>query len=159
MNTLENKNYGKQIQIVETGYPSQWAVPGTTEAVDYAYSVDGQKQFITDLIEMLAEHPLVNGLSWWYAEANANGCTGDLKEGWYNAGLFDNSNGKALDALYEMKNFQDDNVSICPIGTDSPATSVWHTLNGCQLQTAPTTSGLYLNTTAGSTRKVLIKQR
>ena len=159
LNTLENKNYGKQVQIVETGYPSKWAVPGTTEAVDYAYSVDGQKQFITDLIEMLAEHPLVNGLSWWYAEANANGCTGDLKEGWYNAGLFDNSNGKALDALYEMKNFQDDNVSICPIGTDSPVTSVWHTLNGCQLQTAPTTSGLYLNTTAGSTRKVLIKQR
>ena len=157
LNTLENKNYGKQIQIVETGYPSQWAVPGTTEAVDYDYSVDGQKQFITDLIELLAEHPLVNGLSWWYAEANANGCTGDLKNGWYNAGLFDNSNGKALDALYEMKNFQDDNVSIYPIGTDSPATSVWHTLNGCQLQTAPTTSGLYLNTTAGSTRKVLIR--
>ena len=157
LNTLENKNYGKQIQIVETGYPSQWAVPGTTEAVDYDYSVDGQKQFITDLIELLAEHPLVNGLSWWYAEANANGCTGDLKNGWYNAGLFDNSNGKALDALYEMKNFQDDNVSIYPIGTDSPPTSVWHTLNGCQLQTAPTTSGLYLNTTAGSTRKVLIR--
>lgn len=159
LNTLENKNYGKQIQIVETGYPSQWAVPGTTEAVDYDYSVDGQKQFITDLIELLAEHPLVNGLSWWYAEANANGCTGDLKNGWYNAGLFDNSNGKALDALYEMKNFQDDNVSIYPIGTDSPSTSIWHTLNGCQLQNTPTTSGLYFNTTAGSTRKVLIKQR
>ena len=157
LNTLENKNYGKQIQIVETGYPSQWAVPGTTEAVDYDYSVDGQKQFITDLIEMLAEYPLVNGLSWWYAEANANGCTGDLKNGWYNAGLFDNSNGKALDALYEMKNFLNGSVSVCPISTDSPATSVWHTLNGCQLQTAPTTSGLYLNTTAGSTRKVLIR--
>lgn len=157
LNTLENKNYGKQIQIVETGYPSQWAVPGTTEAVDYDYSVDGQKQFITDLIELLAEHPLVNGLSWWYAEANANGCTGDLKNGWYNAGLFDNSNGKALDALYEMKNFLNGSVSVCPISTDSPATSVWHTLNGCQLQTAPTTSGLYLNTTAGSTRKVLIR--
>ncbi len=159
LNTLENKNYGKQIQIVETGYPSQWAVPGTTEAVDYDYSVDGQKQFITDLIELLAEHPLVNGLSWWYAEANANGCTGDLKNGWYNAGLFDNSNGKALDALYEMKNFLNGSVSVCPISTDSPSTSIWHTLNGCQLQTAPTTSGLYLNTTAGSTRKVLIKQR
>jgi arabinogalactan endo-1,4-beta-galactosidase len=157
LNTLENKNYGKQIQIVETGYPSQWAVPGTTEAVDYDYSVDGQKQFITDLIELLAEHPLVNGLSWWWAEANANGCTGDLKNGWYNAGLFDNSNGKALDALYEMKNFLNGSVSVCPISTDSPATSVWHTLNGCQLQTAPTTSGLYLNTTAGSTRKVLIR--
>ena len=157
LNTLENKNYGKQIQIVETGYPSQWAVPGTTEAVDYDYSVDGHKQFITDLIELLAEHPLVNGLSWWWAEANANGCTGDLKNGWYNAGLFDNSNGKALDALYEMKNFLNGSVSVCPISIDSPATSVWHTLNGCQLQTAPTTSGLYLNTTAGSTRKVLIR--
>lgn len=146
LTTLENKNYGKQIQIVETGYPSQWAVPGTTEAVDYAYSVDGQKQFITDLIEMLAEHPLVNGLSWWWAEANANGCTGDLKNGWYNAGLFDNSNGKALDALYEMKQFHGDEASIKSPITNSHHENVWYNINGSRLTNKPaSTKGIFIN--------------
>ena len=106
---LENKNYGKDIQVVETGYPSKWAVPGTE--FDYsgtwAYSNSGQKAFTADLIAMLKKHPLVNGLSWWYAEANAKGCTGDLASGWYNAGLFDNETGRALDALYELKSFTD----------------------------------------------------
>lgn len=108
INRLETANYGKKIQIVETGYPSQWEVPGTSYnyTATYPYSVAGQKQFTQDLITMLKEHPLVNGLSWWYPEANAKGCTGDLSSGWYNAGLFNNSTGKALDALYELKNFR-----------------------------------------------------
>jgi len=105
---LENKNYGKLIQVVETGYPSQWEVPGTTFNYTsvYPYSTDGQRKFTADLITMLKKHPLVNGLSWWYAEANACGAAGDLKNGWYNAGLFDNSNGRALPALYELENFK-----------------------------------------------------
>ena len=105
---LETNGYGKKIQIVETGYPSQWAVPGTTYDYTgtYPYSVAGQKSFIADLVTMLKKHPQVNGLSWWYAEANAKGCKGDLSSGWYNAGLFDNSTGRALDALYELKNFK-----------------------------------------------------
>ena len=153
LTTLENKNYGKQIQIVETGYPSQWAVPGTTEAVDYAYSVDGQKQFITELIDMLAEHPLVNGLSWWWAEANANGCTGDLKNGWYNAGLFDNSNGKALDALYEMKRFHGDETSINSI-TKNHNEDIWHKISGSRLHYEPTsTKGIFIN----KGRKLIVK--
>ena len=108
LRTLVNKNYGKPIQIVETGYPSQWAVPGTSYDYSgtYPYSVAGQKQFVTDLIALLNEFPQVNGLSWWYAEANAFGCTGDLKSGWYNAGLFDNSTGKALDALYTVGTYK-----------------------------------------------------
>ena len=108
INRLETANYGKKIQIVETGYPSQWEVPGTSfnYTATYPYSVAGQKQFTQDLITMLKEHPLVNGLSWWYPEANAKGCTGDLSSDWYNAGLFNNSTGKALDALYELKNFR-----------------------------------------------------
>ena len=104
---LEAKDYGKPIQIVETGYPTKWAVPGTT--VDYtdAYPLteEGQRQFTADLIALLKRHSLVNGLSWWYAEACAYGCTGDLKDGWYNAGLFDNQTGRALPALYELASF------------------------------------------------------
>jgi arabinogalactan endo-1,4-beta-galactosidase len=103
---LNAKNYGKSIQIVETGFPSKWAVPGSTETLDYALSAAGQKQYTADLISLLKEFPQVNGLSWWWAEANAKGCTGDLNSGWYNAGLFNNETGRALDALYELKNFR-----------------------------------------------------
>ena len=58
------------------------------------------------LITLLKKYPQVNGLSWWYPEANAYGCNGDLKNGWYNASLFDNSTGCALKALYEMQQFK-----------------------------------------------------
>ena len=155
--TLEKKSYGKQIQIVETGYPSQWEVPGTSEAVDYPYTVAGQKQFMSELIAMLQKHPLVNGLSWWYAEANAYGCTGDLKNGWYNAGLFNNNNGRALDALYEMKSFVGDDASVSPIDIDSPEASTWHSLDGRQLTATPSTPGIYLRSTPSSTHKVLVR--
>jgi len=106
---LENKNYGKDIQVVEMGYPSKWAVPGTTFDYysTYPYSAEGQRSYTADLIAMLKKHSVVNGLSWWYAEANARGCRGDLSSGWYNAGLFDNETGRALPALYELKSFND----------------------------------------------------
>ena len=105
---LEQNFPGKRIQLVETGYPSKWAVGGSTYdySGSYPYSHEGQRQFTADLIATLKKHPRVNGLSWWYAEANANGCTGSLKSGWYNASLFDNETGRALPALYEMKNFK-----------------------------------------------------
>ena len=108
LTTLENKKYGKDIQIVETGYPWKWAVPGTTTNLQstYPYSNDGQKKFTDELITLLKNHPQVNGLSWWWAEANAKGTTGNLSTGWYNASLFDNETGKALDALYELQNFK-----------------------------------------------------
>ncbi len=105
---LVGKNYGKHIQIVEMGYPSKWAVGGTTFDYTSTYPLThaGQKKFTQDLITLLKKYPQVNGLSWWYAEANAKGCSGDLQNGWYNASLFDNETGRALDALYELKNFK-----------------------------------------------------
>ena len=105
---LEAKNYGKAIQIVETGYPSKWAVPGTETDYTgtYPYSAEGQRKLTADLIDLLKNHEQVNGLSWWYAEANAKGTTGDLSTGWYNAGLFDNETGRALPALYELQSFK-----------------------------------------------------
>ncbi len=105
---LTDRNYGKPIQIVETGYPWKWAVEGTTidYSATYPYSNDGQRQFTADLIALLKKYPQVNGISWWYAEANAKGCTGNLSSGWYNASLFDNETGRALDALYELATFK-----------------------------------------------------
>ena len=108
LKALIDKGYGKALQIVECGYPFKWAVGGTT--VDYTATYpltnEGQRQFTADLIQLLRQYPEVEGFSWWYPEANAFGCSGDLKEGWYNASLFDNSTGQALDALYELKNFK-----------------------------------------------------
>ena len=109
LKTLQNKKYGKAIQIVETGYPWKWKVDGTTYEYTgtYPYTNAGQKAFTAALISTLKKYPEVNGLSWWFAEANAYGITtGDLKNKWYNAGLFDNQTGKALEALYELKNFK-----------------------------------------------------
>ena len=106
---LVSHNYGKDIQVVEMGYPSKWEVQGTTfnYTSTYPYSAEGQRKFTADLIAMLKKYPSVNGLSWWYAEANAKGCRGDLSSGWYNAGLFDNETGRALPALYELKALTD----------------------------------------------------
>ena len=107
LNTVEN-TFDKPIQIVETGYPSKYAIGGSTYdyTSTYPYSQEGQRKFTEDLITLLKNHPRVNGLSWWYPEANAKGCTGDLNTNWYNAGLFNNENGRALKAFYEMKNFK-----------------------------------------------------
>lgn len=137
----------KMIQLVETGYPSKWEVPGTNYnyTSTYPYSHEGQRKYTADLITMLNKHAKVNGLSWWYAEANAKGCTGSLKEGWYNASLFDNETGRALPALYELKNFSSGSSGISHITADKGANDTWYSLDGKNNPSKPTTKGLYIN--------------
>ena len=143
---LETNFPDKEIQLVETGYPSKWAVGGTTyDYTDtYPYSHEGQRKFTEDLIATLNKHPQVNGLSWWYAEANAKGCTGDLKEGWYNASLFDNETGRALPALYELKNYNDGSTNI-PIINKEDSSETWYSLDGRKLPDTPKKKGIYVN--------------
>ena len=137
----------KMIQLVETGYPSKWEVPGTSYnyTSTYPYSHEGQRKYTADLITMLNKHAKVNGLSWWYAEANAKGCTGSLKEGWYNASLFDNETGRALPALYELKNFSSGSSGISHITADKGTNDTWYSLDGKNNPSKPTTKGLYIN--------------
>lgn len=104
LSMLENNFAGKPIMIVETGCAYRYKMGDRDQG--YALTNEGQRQFTADLITMLKKHPAVNGLFWWYPEANAKGCTGNLNSGWYNAGLFDNSTGCALPALYELKSFK-----------------------------------------------------
>ena len=148
LSQLEKYFPGKEIQIVETGYPSKWEVGGTSfdYTQTYPYSHEGQRKYTADLITMLKKHPQVNGLSWWYAEANAKGCTGSLATGWYNASLFDNETGRALPALCELKGFLDSETSVIPLTSHlSPLTSdFWYTLQGTRLPEKPSRDGIYL---------------
>ena len=148
LSELEKNFPDKQIQLVETGYPSKWEVEGSTYdyTKTYPYSHEGQRQYAADLIATLKKHPQVNGLSWWYAEANAKGCTGSLAEGWYNASLFDNETGRALPALYELKAFDDGSTGIGSISADrQQADDTWYSLSGRRLEGKPQQKGLYIN--------------
>ena len=143
---LETNFPDKMIQVVETGYPSKWEVQGTTfdYTKTYPYSHEGQRKYTADLITMLKKHQQVNGLNWWYAEANAMGCTGDLKEGWYNASLFDNEMGKALPALYELKGFDDGTTAVFSAISEDKQ-EAWYTLDGRRLEGKPCHKGLYIS--------------
>lgn len=144
---LETNFPEKQIQVVETGYPSKYEVKGTTfdYTNTYPYSHEGQRKYTADLITILKKHNQVNGLNWWYAEANAKGCTGDLKEGWYDASLFDNETGRALPALYELRNFNDGASGIQSIQEISAEDDHWYTIDGRRLNSKPSKSGLYIH--------------
>ena len=147
LSELEKNFPDKEIQLLETGYPSKWEVPGTSYdyTKTYPYSHEGQRKYTADLIEMLLKHSQVNGLSWWYAEANAKGCTGDLKDGWYNASLFDNETGRALPALYELKNFNNGSSGLKGITSESQNSEAWFSLDGRKLETKPNAKGIYIH--------------
>ncbi len=152
---LETNFPEKQIQIVETGYPSKWEVPGTSYdyTKTYPYTHEGQRRFTADLITKLQNHKQVNGLNWWYAEANAKGCTGDLKDGWYNASLFDNETGRALPALYELKNFDAGTSGIQSVLKISAEDDYWYTIDGRRLNNAPSSKGIYIH----QQKKVIVR--
>ena len=137
----------KQIQLVETGYPSKWAVNGTSfdYTKTYPYSPEGQRNYTADLITVLKKHQQVNGLNWWYAEANAKGCTGSLATGWYNASLFDNETGRALPALYELKNYSGGGSGLSHISLDCRYADSWYTIDGIRHLSSPSKSGLYIH--------------
>lgn len=99
----------KPIMIMECGYGYAWALPGTNYnlANIYPYSNEGQKNFTIDMIAALKQHSRVKGLFWWWPEANEFNIPwqNQITTNWWNGSLFDNRDGKAQDALYEMKQF------------------------------------------------------
>ena len=110
---LETNIPDKKIQLVETGYPNNY-YPSDAKynyTSTYPATESGQQQFTIALINMLNEHSQVNGLYWWYPEANGN----YFSDSWYDKGLWNNSNHRALKALYELKNFLDDPAGISEI--------------------------------------------
>ena len=108
---LQNTFANKRVMIVEAGY--YHAYQPTEDIIDlsstYPITAEGQRKFAADLVEKLKSHQNVDGLFWWWPEANEKGVNWRdpvTNSGWYNAGLFDNETGRALPALYELQNFR-----------------------------------------------------
>lgn len=118
LTTLETNNPAKPIMIMETGYGYEYALPGAnTSYKEFAITQDGQAEFAKTLISTLKQHNNVMGLFWWWPEANEYGINWQnaVTDSWWNASLFNNRNGRATKALYELKNFLIDN----PAGIES----------------------------------------
>ena len=175
LNTLE-KNYDKDIMIVETGYYYAWQTSdfggdGADLSGTYPISPEGQQAFTKALIETLNKHTKVKGLYWWWMEACENGLDWNTKrvsDDWYNASLFNDNEkvkgkdgitynypgGKVMPAITELKNFVGNDTGIKGIeNRDTTGDSYWYTLDGRRLSGEPTKSGLYIN----KGRKVIVK--
>ena len=151
LTTLEGKNYGKDIMVVETGYSYAWAL-GNTEfdyTGTYPYTEEGQRQFTAALVTKLNNHESVKGLFWWWPEDNGNS---GVTSGWWNAALYNHNTGKPYAAFYELKNFNNSSSGINSLQSDAKEPTSWYTLCGRKLSKKPVAKGIYV----ANKRKVLV---
>lgn len=151
---LETNFPDKQIMIVETGCGYHYTV-GDKDKQYYPLTYEGQRQFTEELVTMLNGHQHVNGLFWWFLEANEYGLdwiTKRVTDKWYDASLFDNETGRALPALYELKNFAS-STGIGVLNRETITDSHWFTLDGRRLSAQPTQKGIYIH----QGKKVIVK--
>ena len=143
LNKIEEKQYGKDIMVVETGYSYAWALGGTEYdyTKTYPYTEEGQRQFTADLITMLNKHTSVKGLFWWWPEDNGNK---NVTAGWWNAALYNHNTGQPYSAFYELKNFIN-STSIESVFQKSQLNDAWYSLDGRQLPDQPTNNGIYIH--------------
>ena len=111
LSTLESTYPSKKIQIVETGYPHAYYPSAATYDLQSTWPATeaGQEAFAEQLVATLNTHSNVNGLYWWFPEANEYGInyTNCVTTSWYNCGWWDNANGQVMDALFVMADFLD----------------------------------------------------
>ena len=155
LNTLESKQYGKEIMIVETGYSYAWSIGNDFNyTATYPYTEEGQRQFTADLIAMLNKHQEVKGLFWWWPEDNGNK---NVTAHWWNAALYDHNTGKPFAAFYELKNFVGGDTSVNTLEADKPSSP--HrifTLDGRQVRGDGQTESLPRGTYIVGNRKIHI---
>lgn len=157
LKTLEDKAYGKDIMIVETGYSYAWPLDGDDKGKEkgydytatYPYTEEGQRKFTADLITMLNKHEQVKGLFWWWPEDNGNK---NVTNKWWNAALYNHDTGKPYAAFYELKSFIPEGTGIAAIASEKTPHE-WYTLDGRQLSAKPHTRGFYIN----SGKKYLVR--
>ncbi len=108
---LESTYPTKKIQIVETGYPHAYYPTGASYDLQSIWPATeaGQKAFSEQLVATLNAHSNVNGLYWWFPEANEYGInyTNCVTTSWYNCGWWDNANGQVMDVLFVLPDFLD----------------------------------------------------
>ena len=143
LTSLENKNYGKDIWIVETGYSYAWSIGGEYDYTGtYPYTEEGQRQFTADLVTKLNSHSSVKGLFWWWPEDNGNK---GVTNSWWNAALYNHSTGKPYAAFYELKNFNDGSTGLQSVRSADNRDSAWYSLNGQRIEGTPQAKGIYIN--------------
>ena len=146
LTALETQFPDKKIMVVETGCGYRWKMGDNDTG--YPLTYEGQRKFTADLIATLKAHKNVNGLFWWFLEANEYGLDWNTKrvtDSWYNASLFDNETGRALPALYELKNFSDGGSSLSSVFVDGPGSDDWYTIGGLRCVSGPFRSGVYIH--------------
>ena len=151
---LETNFPEKQIMVVETGCGYHYKMG--EKDTGYSLTYEGQRQFTADLIVMLQKHKQVNGLFWWFLEANEYGLdwnTQRVTDKWYDASLFDNETGRALPALYELKNFSNESTGISQFTTDDKTNEAWYSLDGRRLDSVPHKKAIYIR----NRQKILVK--
>lgn len=120
LTTLEGSYPDKKIQIVETGYPHAYYPDGASYDLQSVWPATeaGQKAFAAQLVDLLNRHSGVDGLYWWFPEANEYGInySNCVTTSWYNCGWWDNATGQLMDAMLEMPRFLegsgDDTVEV-----------------------------------------------
>jgi arabinogalactan endo-1,4-beta-galactosidase len=146
LTSLETNFSDKEIMIVETGYSYKWEVPGTTYnySATYPYSTTGQQQFTHDMVEIAEKHSNVTGIIWWWPEYNAYRTS---LSGWYNAALFDSTNGRACPAIKELGAYADSRAGVESIQADPTSANgdgKYYDLQGRQIAN-PTAPGFYIH--------------
>ena len=157
---MEKSFPDKKIMIVETGYFHHWQPSNVTYDLSGTYPIngEGQKAFTEALINILNDHAQVNGLFWWFMEANENGLdwyTQRVTDGWYNAGLFDNETGKAQPAITILKNFLKEGAGIHENSYGNLVPNSYFTIDGRRVSSTNRNlpAGLYIL----NGRKTIIK--
>ena len=96
---------------METGYPHAYYPSGASYDLQSTWPATeaGQKAFTEQLVATLNAHSKVDGLYWWFPEANEYGInyTNSVTTDWYNCGWWDNANGQVMDALFVLPDFLD----------------------------------------------------
>ena len=154
LTSLQANFAGKEVMIVEFGYPYKWAVPGSIFdfSKQYPYSDAGQKKLTEAVVEVARNHTQVNGIIWWWPEYNAYKTT---LSGWYNAPLFDSTNGRACTAVGALAAYAtplggigDVNPDVTADDPDAP----WYNIQGIRVEN-PSAPGIYIR----SGKKYVVK--
>ena len=160
LTTLESSYPDKKIQIVETGYPHAYYPSGASYDLQSTWPATeaGQKAFATALVEKLNVHSNVDGLYWWFPEANEYGInySNHVTTDWYNCGWWDNQNGQVMDALFEVAKYLEnsgdeptDSASIYIVGGEGnwsltdPLSKMTNLGNGIYVDTLTIAAPIY----------------